>query len=381
MPCRFRGYAVGAMEREIIDLYELQGDIRSGLEDMFPDRVWVRAEIASVSVKSNGHCYLELSQSGPSGIVAKAHAVIWRSRYGVLGRAFEQMTGSSLQAGMSVLVRVQVSYSELYGLTLSIDDLDAEATVGLAEKRRRETVARLEKEGLMMLQQGLQVPQLPYRLAVISAATAAGYGDFCRHLEGNEYGFRFDVRLFEATMQGAGAPDSIVAALERAAAQEDKPDAVLILRGGGSGLDLACFDEYQLCRAVATCPIPVFTAIGHDRDFHVADMVAHTFVKTPTALADEFLDCYMAEDERISSYVTRLKLAFSAKVSAMESRVALLQSRIHAADPRSVLARGYALVTDSTGVVLKKASDVGAGDGIEVIFSDGKLKAVVNEKV
>lgn len=369
------------MEREITDLYELQHSIRVGLEDMFPDRVWVRAEIASVSVKSNGHCYLELSQNGPDGVVAKAHAVIWRTKYGILGRAFEQAAGMPLQAGLSVLVRVQVTYSELYGLTLSIDDLDAETTIGRAEMLRRETIARLEDEGLADRQQELELPALPYRLAVISAGSAAGYGDFCRHLEGNEFGFRFDVSLFEATMQGVAAPASIISALNGILELEALPDAVLIIRGGGSNLDLACFDDYSLCREIALCPLPVFTAIGHDRDYHVADMVAHKFVKTPTALADEFLDCYMAEDERISSFVTRLKLAFSSKVSAMEASVALLQSRINAADPRSILSRGYALVTDSSGVVLKKASGTAPGDDIEVLFSDGKLKATVNETI
>ena len=369
------------MKRDIVDLYELQTDIRSGLEDMFPDKVWIRAEIASVNVRSNGHCYLELSQNGPSGVIAKARAVIWRTRYGVLGKMFREATGSDLQVGMMILARAQVTYSELYGLTLSVDDLDAGVTVGEAERMKRETIARLEEEGLMEKQQDLEMPLLPYRLAVISAETAAGYGDFCRHLSGNEYGFKFEVSLFEATMQGATAPASIISALDGILAGETLPDVILLMRGGGSNLDLACFDDYLLCKAIALCPVPVMTAIGHDRDFHVADMVSHVHVKTPTALADELLDCYVAEDERIGSYVSRLRLALSAKLSAMESRVALLESRIKAADPRSILSRGYALVTDGRGVVLKKSSGVKSGDRIGVLFADGRINATVDGKV
>jgi len=281
---------------------------------------------------------------------------------------------------MSVLLCVQVSFSELYGLTLVVDDIDAEVTLGAQEKLRQETLARLREEGLLERQQELGLPALPYALAVISARDAAGYGDFCRHLQDNPYGFVFRVDLFEATMQGQAAPASIVDALDRVQAASMAYDAVLILRGGGSNFDLSCFDDYGLCAGIANCMIPVFTAIGHDRDRHIADLVAHTAVKTPTALADEFVDCYMAEDERIGSYASRLKLAFLSKISAMESRVELLRTRICAADPRAVLERGYALVTDGRGVVLKGAAGVGPGDGIRVLFRDGTLWAEVKEK-
>lgn len=368
------------MEKAFIDLYTLQMHMRAGVEDMFPERVWVRAEISSVSVKSNGHCYMELSQNEGSTTVAKAKAVIWRTKYQMLGRYFRQATGGDLAAGMTILARVQVTYSELYGLTLSIDDIDADVTVGARERERQETIARLTEDGSMELQRTLELPLLPYRLAVISADTAAGYGDFCRHLLENSYGFHFSVDLFEAAMQGASAPASISDALDAIQASPVPYDAALILRGGGSELDLACFDDYGLCYSIAHCGVPVFTAIGHDRDYHVADMVAHTFVKTPTALADVFLDCYLAEDERIASYSTRLRLAFRSRVAQMESRVELMHSRIRSADPRSILSRGYTLVSDAAGVVLKRAADVKEGDEVTVMFGDGALGCRVLKK-
>lgn len=394
-----------------VDLLDLQLMISEGLQQRFPEALWVRAELGSVQVKGNGHCYMELSQSSAfGGVVAKARAVCWRSRYAAISRAFRDATGGDLRPGIEVLLLVSVNYSELYGLSLDVQDLDAGYTMGAAELERRRTVERLEKEDLLDIQKSVEVPFLPYRLAVISASGAAGYGDFCRHLQENEYGFKLRVELFEALMQGEGAPASIIDALGRVedacaecgpAGEPEPYDAVLILRGGGSALDLACFDDYALCRAIAMCPLPVFTAIGHDRDFHVADMVAHDHVKTPTALADLFLAFYCTEDERVSSLQTRIRLACSTRMSAMESRLSLLTSRLRmaflgkvaeqekrvalaaaaiaSADPRNILSRGYSLTTDERGVVLKSAASVKAGDAVSVRFADGVLRCEVKE--
>ncbi|MCQ2181204.1 MAG: exodeoxyribonuclease VII large subunit [Bacteroidales bacterium] len=360
-----------------IELLELQQTLRSCLEKGCPDRIWVRAEIASIRAKANGHCYLELSQSDGSGVVAKARAVIWRNRYAMLAAYFAEATGSPLGAGMTVLLMVQVSYSEVYGLTLVVEEIDAQFTLGEAELAKRRTISRLEADGMMNLQKTLEPSPLPYRLAVISAGDAAGYGDFVRHLQENEYGFAYEVDLFEALMQGDGAPESVADALDRIQTSGTGYDAVLIIRGGGSVLDLACFDDYGMCFAIAGCPIPVYTAIGHDRDFHVADMVAYAYVKTPTALADLFVDASAAEDERIGAYGTRLRMAFASKISSMESALAVLQSRIHSADPRVLLSRGYSLVTDRKGVVLKSGRGLGSGDRVRIMFGDGTVEAVV----
>ena len=369
------------MDAQYISLFDLQKQMREGIEEFFPDRLWVCAEVASVQVKANGHCYLDLCQSEDGRVVAKAKAVIWRNRYLPISMYFREMAGSDIAAGMQLLVRVQVTYSELYGLTLTVDEVEPQFTIGAAELEKRRTIARLEEDGLMDAQKELAMPALPYRLAVISARDAAGYGDFCRHLTQNEYGFVFDVHLFEAAMQGKDAPESITDALEAVECSEEHFDAVLIMRGGGSALDLACFDDYGLCFAIANSTIPVCTAIGHERDRHVADMVAWQAVKTPTALADLFIGVFAAEDELITSFSTRLRLAFAGKISALSSRLDVLQSRIKAADPRSILARGYLLATDSSGVVLKKAAGVESGDRISVMFADGTLKCTVDGKV
>lgn len=384
---------------EIIDLYSLQVMLREGISEIIPNRVWVKAEIASVQVKSNGHCYMDLCQNIDGKTVAKVKATIWRNQYLPLISYFREATGGDLKSGMEVLFNVLVNYSEVYGLSLTVYDLDANFTLGAAELKRQQTIKKLESDGLLTRQQELTLAALPYRLAIISARDAAGYGDFCRQLDDNEAGFHFEHTLFEATMQGEYAPQSIVDAISliesagiatgTSCPRNDETissnlgntdsgfDAILIIRGGGSALDLACFDDYGLCFAIANCSLPVFTAIGHDRDYHIADMVAHEFVKTPTALAEIFIDCYTTEDQRVESYRNRLKMAFINRLRAMENAVELLQSRIHAADPRNILHRGYTLVTDSKGVVQKSAAKLQNGDEVRLLFSDGELIAQI----
>lgn len=281
-------------QREYIDLLELQTLIKEGIAEAFPGRYWVKAEISSWSPRANGHCYLTLTQSRGGKSIAESRAMIWKWHFPQLQRFFEDTTGQRLGAGITVLVRVQVSFSELYGISLFIDDIDPAFTLGEKALERKKAIEKLQREGYMDMQQELALPDIPHRLAVITSQTAAGYQDFRNHLLGNPEGYAFGLDLYEALMQGEQAPASILEALE--AVREQAFDAVLILRGGGSELDLACFDDFDLAVGIATFPIPVITAIGHDKDVHIADMVAHASVKTPTALADLFLDALRAQD-------------------------------------------------------------------------------------
>lgn len=388
------------MEKQYIDLFELQSRLKQGIESLFPKRVWIKAEVSAVKARSGGHCYLELSQSDARGLVAKASAIIWSSKFRFMAPYFESVTGSPIREGMVILAEVQVNYSELYGLSLIINDVDPEYSLGLKELERQRTIERLQKEGLMELQKGLLMASLPYRLAVISAEDAAGYRDFVRHVEENPYGFSLEMTLFPALMQGVDCPASVIGALDAVLESGVEYDAVLILRGGGAKLDLACFDDYDMAAVIAQFPIPVLTAIGHDQDYHVCDMVAHEFVKTPTALADFILGIYEQEDERISSLQTRMRLAFSNKIYAAESALNMLQARIRggfsmkianmeaalklvearmaAADPRRIMERGYALAVDGRGVVVKGAEGLTAGDRLSVMLNDGTLDCTVD---
>ena len=429
--------------RDYMDLLELQLRIKEGVADAFPGKYWVKAEITSWSPRSNGHCYLTLSQSRGGKSIAESRAMIWKWHFPQLTQFFRQQTGEELRSGITVLVRVQVSFSELYGISLFIDDINPAFTLGEKALERKRTIEKLTAGGYMEIQKELALPDLPYRIAVITSKTAAGYQDFRNHLLGNPQGYVLHLDLFEALMQGEQAPASIISALMEA--QEKAYDAILVLRGGGSELDLACFDDFELAVAIATCPVPVITAIGHDKDVHIADMVAHDSVKTPTALADMFLDAYEAQDELLDRLRQRVALAVQRRFSGMEQQLsgaearirlgltrklgekesalqrsvgrisrgllqkysqvarlhdqaahrvqfaaaarvsqeisvlALKEARIQATDPRNILSLGYVLVTGKDHRVLKTVGKVAVGDRIGVRFTDGALTAQVDE--
>lgn len=391
------------MEKDFIDLFELQSKLKQGIECLFPSKIWIRAEVSAVKARNGGHCYLELSQSNEEGLIAKSSAVIWSSRYRFIAPYFESVTGSPIQEGMVVLVQVQVNFSQLYGLSLVVNDIDAEYSLGVKELERQKTIERLVKEGLMELQAGHELPLLPYHFAVISAEDAAGYRDFMRHLHENPYGFAVHTDLFPALMQGAACPQSIIDALDAVIESGYQYDAVLILRGGGSKLDLACFDDYSLSAVVAQYPLPVLTAIGHDQDHHVVDMVAYAYLKTPTALADYIIAIYEDEDARLDALQNRMRLAFngkihaaetalemlrsrvrggfSLKIAAMEAALKVLETRISAGDPRKIMERGYALAVDAGGVVLKGVAGRKRGDRVSVMFEDGRIDCTVDEVI
>lgn len=431
------------MRKDYLELSELLSMVKEGVADAFPDKYWVKGEISSWSPRANGHCYLNLSETVRGRQVADIRAMIWKWHFPLLKAFFEKETGQTLQAGITVLVRVQVNFSELYGISLFVDEIDPAFTVGAQALEKKKAIERLTAGGYMDMQKELELPRLPYRLAVITSKTAAGYGDFRRHLLENEAGYAFRLDLYEALMQGEQAPASIIAALLEA--QEEAYDAILILRGGGSEMDLSCFDDYDLAVAIATCPVPVVTAIGHDRDFHIADMVAGRYVKTPTALADLFLDIYADEDalldalekrvggavadrlsamarrvdalsarirvglvgkvhageQAVASRIARVRLGLTQKFAALQrlsdaaahrlrfaatarigteiSNLALKEALIKASDPRKILGLGYVLVTGSDNKVLKTVDRVSVGDRIGVRFSDGSLTAKVDE--
>ncbi len=334
--------------RNYMDLLDLQLLIKETVGEAFAGRYWVKAEISSWSPRANGHCYLSLSQSRCGKPVAESRAMIWKWHYPKLKYYFEQTTGQPLQAGITVLVKVQVSYSELYGISLFIEDIDPAFTLGEKALERKRAIEKLTAGGYMDMQKELALPDLPYALAVITSKTAAGYGDFRNHLLCNPQGYAFRLDLYEALMQGEQAPSSIMAALLDAG--QKHYDAILILRGGGSELDLACFDDYDLAVTIASSPAPVITAIGHDRDVHIADMVAHASVKTPTALADLFLDAYKAQDDILDRLFARVQSASLRLVSRKELELGALDSRVKSASLRLVSRKELELKTLDTRV-------------------------------
>ena len=272
-----------------LSLYELNGLVRHTLQLTLDARYWVCAEINEI--RANRHCYMELVQKDYNGttIIAKAKAQIWANRWVMLSAMFENTTGVRLEAGMQVLAEVEVNFHELFGYSLNIIDIDPTYTMGDIARHRKEVLQQLTLEGVIDMNKELPLPRLMQRIAVISSATAAGYGDFCNQLHGNKKGLAFTTELFQANMQGQNAETSIIEALNKIAAQAEQWDVVVITRGGGATSDLNCFDSLALAENVAQFPLPVITGIGHERDDTIIDMVSHTKMKTPTAAAEFIL--------------------------------------------------------------------------------------------
>lgn len=276
------------MEQKLT-LFELNHHIKDALYTAFPGAVWVIAEISELKENRNGHCYLELIEKQGQEIVARARANIWSYTYRILKPYFETTTGQPLGCDIKVLVKATVEFHPQYGLSLNIKDIDPAYTMGDMLLHRKEIIEQLQKEGVFNMNKELTLPLVPQNIAVISSATAAGYQDFINQLEINSNGFVFHTRLFEAYMQGTAAASSIIEALEQIYKFSDSFDAVAIIRGGGATADLSSFDNYNLAYHITQFPLPVITGIGHEKDDTVIDLVAHTRLKTPTAVAEFFI--------------------------------------------------------------------------------------------
>lgn len=311
-----------------LSLYELNNLVRSTLEMTMCDEYWVHAEISEL--RENRHCYLEFAQKDAlgNGLVAKARGQVWANRWVMLRSHFERTTGQRLCVGMQVLVKVEVTFHELYGYSLNVVDIDPTYTLGDIARRRKEIMDKIKAEGIADMNKELPLPRLIQRIAVISAATAAGYGDFSNQLHNNARGLAFVTRLFPATMQGNEVESSIVNALNAIAAEQDDWDVVVIIRGGGATTDLAGFDSLVLAENVAQFPLPIITGIGHERDDTIIDMVSHTRVKTPTAAAEYLIHHQEEELDYVNALADRIIKNGLAKIANEKTRLQAITSKM-----------------------------------------------------
>ena len=334
--------------------------------------VWVVAELSDLRVVG-GHCYTELVEKDAAGNdVAKLRATCWASVFFPVRARFLQATGRELASGLKVMLRGSVAHHPKFGLTFNIFDIDPSYTLGDIERVRREILYKLHYEGILGFNKSLTLPTLVRRVAVISAAGAAGYGDFINQLDSNRYGFKFYPFLFGAVMQGAGTAPSVLAALERVEQTIDLWDCVVIVRGGGSTTDLTGFDNYELARRVATFPLPLIVGIGHERDRNVLDEIACVRCKTPTAvgawLVERMADTYSRTRQivkdimdyaaaRISGESTRLAHVGAAVPASVTNILALASERLRSATTSLPLLAGGATATARANL-LRKADAV-----------------------
>ncbi len=413
-------------------LYELNQLVREVIEETLYDEYWVEAELSEVR-EVRGHCYLELvqfssniapntshlaSREGRTPI-ARASAKCWQSTWTLIRPHFERITGQSLSVGMKVLLKVYPQFHEAYGFSWIVTDIDPTFTLGDMARRRQEIIKQLKEEGVYDLQKSLTLPVFCQRIAVISSANAAGYGDFVNQLTNNDYGFRFETTLFPATMQGDNVEPSIINALNKVNSSPNF-DCVVIIRGGGATTDLSGFDTLLLAENVANFPLPIITGIGHERDESVLDLVSHTSVKTPTAVAAFLIDhlsklydflvasqetiarCVRQQMEkerlRLNRWQTQIPALFSVYATRQEARIEQLRSRLTPAlnnllqrevhrlqlleqratslDPTLLLQRGYS-ITLVKGKALRDPADVKPGDEITTRLEKGTIKSKV----
>ena len=404
-----------------LTLVELNGLVRDAIENALPEEYWVEAELSECR-EHGGHCYMELIEKDEHSAtpVARASAKCWRQTWVMVKPYFERTTGQQLRAGMKVLLRVYAQFHEAYGFSWIVSDIDPTYTLGDMARKRQEIIRQLKEEGVFDLQRELRIPTFAKRIAVISAEHAAGYGDFCRQLEDNDYGFKFDVTLFPAIMQGEQVEASVVDALNEIYQRISDFDVVCILRGGGATADLSGFDTLALAENVAQFPLPIITGIGHERDESILDMISNTRVKTPTAAAALLTDNLLRVLERLDDASQRLSYAVNQRINSQKARMAtlttliptlalrivsdqrhriettenrlpiaierrlthqkhLLESlslKLQGFDPQLLLSRGYS-ITLKDGRAVRDPQQLKPGDEIETRVEKGTIQSVV----
>lgn len=408
---------------EALSLYELNSLVAEAISVGLPSEYWVEAEVAEAR-EAKGHCYIELVQKDvwSNTPIARASAKCWRNKWAFLGDKFKQATGQELHAGMKVMLRVSANFHEAFGFSWIVSDINPEFTLGDMARRRREIISKLKADGVFDLQKEIPLPMFMQRIAVISSAGAAGYGDFSKQLNDNPDGFKFTITLFNATMQGEQVEQSVIAALNEIYSQIDHFDAVVIIRGGGATSDLSGFDTLPLAENVTNFPLPIIVGIGHERDESVLDLVACVSVKTPTAAAAYLIDHLKRLDDQLkhaaevltravsqrlrveNMRMTQLSTSLPITVSLMKTRsearldrlwerlktattkrindqnhlLELLNQRTTALDPTRLLARGYSITTFN-GRAVTSVSSLKEGDTITTRLADGEIKSTVKK--
>lgn len=402
-------------------LHEFNLLVKEVLSEQLEKSYWIVAEIGQINLHGNGHCYLELVEKDNNYVKAKSRGTIWANVYREIHPWFVSQTGTELKQGMKVLLNASFEFHEVYGVSLNIRDIDVNFTIGERERKKQETLQKLEAEGIMEMNHELELPIVVQHLAIISSETAAGYEDFMNQFENNPYHYQATLDLFPATMQGDTAPGSIIECLHQIHESEKDYEAIVLIRGGGSKMDLDCFDDYELCAHLAQFPIPVLTGIGHERDQSIADLVAHTRLKTPTSVA-EFLISRMLTfeseinqwQEHIAQHTQELLYRQTEKISDLnfrwqlstkqivqrsnyqleqmnhtiehrpqsiinQSKTNLLHSEklIEAYNPQNLLNKGYS-ITRVNGKALKNQK-IKPGDELETQTATNRITSTINK--
>jgi len=305
-------------QRKVFTLQQLCASIKKSIDDATGGGAfWVKAEIAGIN--SQKHVYLDLVQHKDGVRVAVMRGIIWQYRMGAVRHALGEELPNILKEGAEIMFLARVQYSALYGMALHVEDVDLAYSLGELERRKKATIDTLRQEGLFDLNRALPEPPVIQRLALITSVGSAAYADFMQHLKANEYGYVFHITEFPSAVQGEGAPAELRAAMAKI--DHSMFDAVILIRGGGSKLDLEAFNDLELCRAIARLPIPVMTGIGHDVDVSVVDMIANSPHKTPTAIADHLIDKCLYFETSLNGFLVGIQRVMSTTFTERKERM------------------------------------------------------------
>lgn len=401
-------------------LYELNEYIRRVVALNFQETIWVRCEISQAS-HSRGSVYLNVVQTEEISdtIKAQANAVIWPRSYIFLQKKLGELLPFILENGSEVLIKVNIDFHERYGLKLVVEDIDASYTIGQAEMARQKIIERLKKEGLLNLNDNRQMPAVLQSIAVISSETAAGYKDFEHQIADNNFGYEISIDLYNTAVQGRNVESDVLAALIAIKDSGKQYDVITIIRGGGSKLDLAGFDNYNIGHAISQCQWPVIIGIGHEIDTTVTDLVAHTSLKTPTAVANYIIDRNMtfessildigykiqqasynlinietadlnhsqqllnqgtqqrlqSENHSLDHTYDHLRYATKTVLGKWNQYLQSTTTLINLVDPKRTLQRGFSIIRQE-GKAINSIQQMEKGKSIEVVMKDGSKEFV-----
>ena len=405
-------------------LFELNTYLRRVIALNFEEPLWVRAEVLQAK-SSKGHVYLELIQKDEADqqIKAKASAVIWSGTYKKINQQLEGTLSKYLQTGSEVSVLAEITYHEVYGFKLAIQNIDPGYTLGQMEKQKLETIEKLRSEQLLTKNKKIQLPSVLQNIAVISSADAAGFHDFHTQLKNNPYQYNFRIKLYSNAVQGNHVVSDFLRNMVRVEKMSKTHDCVVIIRGGGSKLDLSSFDQYEVCREIGNCNIPVFTGIGHETDQVVADLAAFQDFKTPTAVASFIItqnlhfESSMAEKvERISKKIydslalnhsrletkkfqlnnayrlflqdrqnhldslrRELRISANQRIAREQFRIETRLKTVQLLNPENMFNRGYSIVSLDGKIPITSIAEVSLKSKISTLLKDGMLLSSVNE--
>jgi exodeoxyribonuclease VII large subunit len=404
-----------------LTLYQFNQQIKQSLQEQIAPQQWIIAEISELRLNQKGHCYMELVEKEGNFIQAKMRANIWAYQYKSISSSFLMATGSNLAPGLKVLLNVSVNFHEVYGLSLTVSDIDPNFTLGERSKQRELTLKKLSESGALEKNGSLSLPKVPQRIAVVSSATAAGYQDFVDQLEANPRQVDFSISLFNALMQGDEAPASIMSAFDQIEVKGGF-DLIVLIRGGGAQTDLDCFDNESLSVRISELKLPLITGIGHQRDQTIADLAAHTSLKTPTAVAefliegvyqmDDFLHNALQNlnrslknvvqtnvnqlerfalrlnsevnhqmgkaDDELEHLSTKLNNRAKQRLNTVSHQLISFENSIYLNNPETIMKKGYTITLKNGRSIHKQ--DVNSGDEITTLGDGIRVKSkVINE--